>query len=274
MPPPLTFTFDLEDHRPRPDAWPERFTSNTRRVLDWAEARQVRGTCFVVGSLAEEHPGLVREVADRGHELALHHWEHTALTELTPDEFRKDAARGKAVLEDLTGQEVIGYRAPTASLVRETAWAVEVLCELGYRYSSSTIPARNPLYGFDGLPRRPFRWSCGLVEFPLHVGGVGPVQVPYVCGTYLRALPWPVIRWLSTRQPWFAGASTYFHPYDVDEGEPFFWLDDVGWMSPLVWFNRRGTFARLDRLFADGAAGPFRDQLHLADQGDPVDPAG
>lgn len=269
--PPLVCSFDLEDHRPRPDAWPERFTAQTHRVLDWMDERGVVATVFVVGSLAEANPSLVREVVARGHELALHHWDHVQLTLMTPDEFRDGIRRGKAVLEDLVGQPCVGYRAPTASLVRRTVAATEILAEEGYAYSSSVIPARNPLFGFDGLPEHPFRWPSGLAEFPVQVGGVGPLQVPYVCGTYLRVLPWAAIDRLRRTRPWSAGAGTYFHPYDVDEGEPFFWLDDAGWMSPLVWLNRKGMFDRLDRLFADGALGPYRDLLHLADEGGTVD---
>lgn len=272
-PPPLTFTLDIEDHRPAERAWPERFTANTHRILDWADEHDVRGTVFVVGSLAETNPGLIREVARRGHEVALHHWVHVPLTEISPEEMRQGAAKGKEVLEEIVGEEVKGYRAPMASMVPDTVWAAEVLSDLGYSYSSSVIPARNPLYGFEGLPGHPFRWPSGLAEFPLHVGGVGPAQVPYVCGTYLRVLPWPVIEWLSRNQPWFAGASSYIHPYDVDEGEPFHWLEIGGWMSPLVWFNRSSTLERLTRLFANGSAGPLREQLDLADEGGPLSPA-
>jgi peptidoglycan-N-acetylglucosamine deacetylase len=273
MPVPLTFSFDLEDHRPAGDPWPERFTELTYRVLDWADERDIRGTFFVVGELAEANPGLIASVAARGHELALHHWQHVQLTQMTPEEFAVDVKRGKAMLEDLTGQDVTGYRAPTASLVRSTVWATELLAEAGYTYSSSVIPARNPLFGFDGLPLRPFRWASGLVEFPLHVGGLGPVRLPYMCGAYVRVLPWWVVSWLARTQPWAPGASTYFHPYDLDTDEPFHWLPEAGWMSPLLWWNRKAMLKRLDRLFADGAAPPLAERLALADDGEVIDPA-
>jgi peptidoglycan-N-acetylglucosamine deacetylase len=189
MPVALTFSFDLEDHRPSGQPWPERFTEHTHRVLDWADERAIRGTFFVVGSLAAANPALVAAIAGRGHEIALHHWDHVHLTEMTPAGFLADVTRGKAVLEDLIGAEVHGYRAPTASLVRSTVWATDQLAEAGYAYSSSVIPARNPLFGFEGLPLHPFRWASGLAEFPLHVGGFGPIRLPYMCGAYVRVLP-------------------------------------------------------------------------------------
>jgi len=264
-PPPLTLSFDLEDHRPSPDAWPERYTASTERLLAWLEERKIRATVFVVGELAAAEPALVRSIADAGHEIGLHHWQHVQLMRQTPDEMRDGARRGKAVLEDLLGVPVLGFRAPTASLVRQTVRAADILAEEGYAYSSSVIPARNPLFGFDGLPSHPFRWPSGLAEFPMHVGGIGPVKLPYVSGTYLRILPWPVIRALTANQPWAAGASTYFHPYDIDPDEPFWWLDDAGWMSPLLWLNRKHMLDRLDKLFADGGAPPLGELLHLAD---------
>jgi hypothetical protein len=100
---------------------------------------------------------------------------------------------------------------------------------------------------------------------------VGPVKLPVTSGTYLRVLPWAVIEALGRRQPWGAGNGTYFHPYDLDTGEPFHWLDDAGWLSPLVWVGRGRMLDRLGRLFRHGAAPPYRELLHLADEGGTVD---
>src|SRR3954466_5201174 len=126
MPALVTFTLDLEDHR-ESDAQEVRFPHLTRQVLDFLDDRDVRGTFFVVGEVARSEPALVREVAARGHEIALHGWRHVPLTELDPATFRADVARGKALLEDLTGTPVGGFRAPTFSLVPDSRWAVDVL---------------------------------------------------------------------------------------------------------------------------------------------------
>src|SRR5438105_1862210 len=124
----VTFTFDLEDHRP-PDvaAGPERYPRLTRRVLDFLDERGVRGTFFVVGAVAEDQHDLVREVSARGHELGLHGWRHVPLTEIGRDDLQRDVARGKAVLEDIAGAPVRGFRAPMFSLVARSRWAVDVI---------------------------------------------------------------------------------------------------------------------------------------------------
>jgi polysaccharide deacetylase family protein (PEP-CTERM system associated) len=230
-----------------------------------------------VGEIAEAEPDLVREIAAAGHELALHGWRHVVLTEQTPAELADDVRRGKALLEDLAQHEVVGFRAPTFSLVATTVWATDVLLDAGYRYSSSVLPGPSPLYGFPGAPRDPFRWPNGLVELPVPTAGPGRLQVPYLGGTYLRVLPEPLIALVHRRGdralPW-----TYVHPYDVDTEEPYWVVPDAGWMSPALWIGRAGLVAKLDRLGAAlGTFGPpLRDRLdHLADRPtfDPPDQA-
>lgn len=268
---PVTFTLDLEDHRPH-DAAPERFPDVTRSILDGLRERAITGTFFVVGVVAESHPDLVRDIAADGHELALHGWRHTVLTELDPDSLLDQARRGKAVLEDLGQTAVVGFRAPTFSLVAETTWAADVLVEAGYTYSSSVLPGTSPLFGFPGAPHDPFLWPSGLAELPVPTAGVGAYHLPYLGGTYLRVLPTPLttlVHRRSTRTlPW-----TYLHPYDVDTEEPYWVVPDAGWMSPLLWMGRRRVLAKLDRLGAHGGFGPpLRDRLDLARRGGTFEP--
>jgi peptidoglycan-N-acetylglucosamine deacetylase len=268
----IAFTLDLEDHRPTGASWGPRYAAVTTDLLTWLDDRGVTATVFVVGSLALADPGLVRAVADRGHEIGLHNWTHVQLTRQTPAGFRAGVRRGKAVLEDLTGTDVIGFRAPTGSLVPASAWAVDVLVDEGFRYSSSVIPGHNPLYGFPGAPTRPFTYSNGLAEFPAPLAGLGPAQVPYLGGTYLRVLPRPVLRILCALEPPPDGAIVYVHPYDFDPDEPFWWVGDVGVLSPLLWAGRRGLLAKLERLVAGGTTPPLRDRLVDAAIGPVFDP--
>ena len=156
---PVTFTLDLEDHRPD-DSVPSRYEQVMARALPFLEERNVIGTVFVVGRLAAASPGLIREVAAAGHEIALHSWAHVHLTEQTPAEFAEETRRGKDLLEDLAGQEVVGFRAPTFSLVSASQWAVDVLTEQGFTYSSSVLGAANPLYGALLLAERSRRVPC------------------------------------------------------------------------------------------------------------------
>lgn len=268
---PVTFSLDLEDHRPD-DAAELRYPEVTRRVLDLLDERNVTGTFFVVGEVAEAQPALVREVAARGHEVGLHAYRHVPLTEVEPATFREETARGKAVLEDLAGAEVVGFRAPTYSLVPASRWAVDELASLGFAYSSSVLPAPNPLFGFPGAPEVPFRWPNGLAELPAPVAGVGPFRVPLLGGTYLRLLPWPVVEAACRVTdlgpvPW-----TYCHPYDFDPGERFWWVPDAGRLAPLLWVGRRRMEAKVRRVLRRGAGAPLRDRVHEADHGGVFEP--
>jgi polysaccharide deacetylase family protein (PEP-CTERM system associated) len=261
---PVTFTLDLEDHRPD-DRAPFRVPGLLDSILDFLDERGVVATVFVVGELAESNPDLVRSVADRGHEVALHAWRHVPLTELTPAALADDVARGKTVVESISGVEVVGFRAPIFSLVESTVWATDVLTDAGFTYSSSVLPARNPLFGFPGAPSDPFRWPSGLVELPCPVGGIGPLKVPHLGGVYFRVLPPVVGRALrgagDTAVPWL-----YCHPYDFDAGEEYWVVPDAGRLgSRLLWLNRARLFDRVDRLLRDGAGAPLRERAAALD---------
>jgi polysaccharide deacetylase family protein (PEP-CTERM system associated) len=270
---PITFTLDLEDHRPDESA-ELRYPAVTRTILEHLANRGITGTFFVVGAVAEAEPGLIGEIAGAGHEIALHGWRHIPLTDLDPARLRDDVTRGKALLEDLSGGAVVGFRAPTFSLVRETVWATDVLTEAGFTYSSSVLPTQNPLYGYPGAPGDPFLWPCGLAELPVPIFGLARLQVPYLGGTYLRIIPAAVIerahRRGHRRLPW-----TYMHPYDIDRAEEYWVVPDAGRMSRLLWVGRRRMLAKLDRLLDNGtsAGAPLRDRLDEARLGGRFDPA-
>ena len=257
----VTFTLDLEDHRPSPDA-DERYPTLTREVLEFLDARAVRGTFFVVGETAETHPELVTEIARRGHEIGLHGWRHQPLTELDPESFRVDVSRGKSLLEELAGTPVVGFRAPTFSLVPDSRWAVDALVDAGFTYSSSVLPARSPLFGDPSLPTTPFRWPNGLVELPCPVVRAGGLGLPYLGGVYLRAIPGPASS-LARRSVgrdqllWI-----YCHPYDFDPDEDFWVVPDAGrWGSRLLWYNRRRTFAKIETMLRGRAGPPLAERL-------------
>ncbi|MFI5399770.1 MAG: polysaccharide deacetylase family protein [SAR324 cluster bacterium] len=254
--PAIVMTVDVEDPLQRYDA-NGRYVENTRRILAFLRERKVRGTFFVVGRAGEAVPWLVREIVGAGHEVACHSYRHVPLHRETPATFRAETARAKEALEQAGGVPVAGYRAPVFSLTARTTWAVDELAGLGFRYSSSILPARNPLHGFPGAPQTPFRWQNGLVEFPVPVVQAGPIGIPYLGGIYLRYLPaWLVLRWARAR-----GADvlwTYLHPYDVDAGEPYARMPDTAaWMSWLLWLNRKGTWAKLAKVLELGPGRPL-----------------
>ena len=255
----LTVTVDLEDHRPG-RRHPIRYERTMREVLAPAlEEMGVTATIFVVGTVAERSPGLVADLAAAGHEIGLHGWDHEHLSSVTPTELAQRLARGRDVVGGIVGTAPVGYRAPTYSMTEAVArWAPDVLADEGFEYSSSVVPAPNPLHGFPGAPTDVFAWPCGLVEVPAPLLGVGVGGGVPFGGTYLRVLPLRVLRRgahvirRTHTLPW-----CYLHPYDIDRNEPFWWEPVAGPLAPLLWVGRRQTLARVRALTPDGVGRPL-----------------
>lgn len=272
------FSVDVEDYFqvgafekaiPR-DAWDRfepRVERNTRRLLDLCARHGVQGTFFVLGWVAERWPQLVRDIRAAGHELATHGQDHRRVTTLTPREFREDVRRSKRTIEDAAGVEVIGYRAPSYSIVRETLWAMDVLIEEGFRYDSSIFPIHHDRYGIPDFPRfpRPVRGSNGaaLHEVPISTVRVAGVNLPFVGGGYLRHFPLPFIRWgmrrlnAVERRP----AVLYIHPWEIDPEQP---RQDVRLLTRVRHYrNLERTEERLARLFSEYSFTTIREVLGL-----------
>ena len=244
----IAFTLDLEDHRPDESVEP-RFGAVTDQLLYDLDEWGVTGTVFVVGEVARDEPDLVARVAARGHEIGLHGATHTPLPEVGSDAFRTVTAEAADRLGQLVQAEIQGFRAPIFSLVPESAWAPEILSELGFKYSSSVLPARNPLFGWPEAPRTPFSWPSGLIELPSPVFGFGLLTAPLLGGTYLRAAPGPIIGWAAKRAP--DHAWLYAHPYDFDPDEPRWVVPEVGRLgSRVLWWGRSAMKTRVEQLVA------------------------
>jgi len=253
----ITFTFDLEDSR-TDRSRPARFEAMTDQVLTFLAGRGVRGTFFVVGEIAESHPQLLRRIAGAGHEIALHGYRHIPLDKHGRTSFTVDVSRGRALLQDVCGARVTGYRAPIFSLTPHTCWGVDVLTEEGFEYSSSVLPAANPLNGWPGAPARPFRWSTGLLELPCPVAGHGRVSLPFLGGVYLRYLPMPVIRHLAARVHHDGAGWIYCHPYDFDTEEDFDILPHASMLTSRILYHRRAkAFRRIGMLLDTGVGDPL-----------------
>jgi polysaccharide deacetylase family protein (PEP-CTERM system associated) len=267
MQPQLTITFDLEDNRA--DAAQEpRFVAMTERFLAFAAQRHIRATVFVVGELARSHPDLIREVASHGHEIGLHGLRHVTLANVGPQRLRAELMEGRSLLEDVAQVSVEGFRAPIFSLTPNTAWALDDIAACGFAYSSSVLPAANPLHGWPGAPRTPYRWANGLIELPCPVAGIGRAMVPFLGGIYLRYVPAALASRLVDRLDPDVVAWSYVHPYDLDPDEPFFTMPHAGWWTSRLLHTRRGaTLMRIERLLAKvGAAPPLAERI--ADIGD------
>lgn len=244
-----------------------RVERNTRRLLALFARHGVRATHFVLGWIAERCPDLVREIHAAGHELAIHGYDHRMVTSLTPVEFRADVRRAKQAVEEIAGVEVIGYRAPSYSIVRETLWALEVLLDEGFRYDSSIFPIVHDRYGIPDARR--FPWTVAesdqgeLTEFPISTLRLAGLNLPFVGGGYLRLLPFPLVRWGMRRLNSTEGrpAVVYVHPWEVDPDQP---RQPVGPLTRLRHYrNLDRTEQRLERLFQDFRFTTLREVLGL-----------
>lgn len=269
-------TFDVEEYFHaeafarvlRPEEWPtleSRVAATTERLLDILDRERIRATFFVLGWVAERHPSLVREIASLGHEIGCHGYGHQMISRLTREEFERDVTRAKAALEDATGRLVIGYRAPTFSVMRDTLWSLDVLCEAGFRYDSSIFPILHDRYGIPDAPRFPHRMKapngCELTEFPLSTVLVLGRRVPVAGGGYFRLFPYALTRRAIARinaheaQP----AMIYLHPWEIDPDQPRLPVGPLTRFRHLV--NVGKTEARLGRLLADFTWAPAAEVL-------------
>lgn len=239
--------------------WPQfpcRVAENTRRVLELLELTGARATFFVLGWVAEREPRLVREILSAGHEVGCHSYRHSPIWRMKPEEFRADTRRARRAIEDAGGQGVIGYRAPTFSVVRKSLWAIEILAEEGFLYDSSVFPTRHDLYGMPEAPRYPFQWACGnghsIFEIPLLTVRVLRWNLPVAGGGYLRILPMWYTRWALRRVREREGRPVvvYFHPWELDPDQPRL----LGrWKSVFRhYFNLRRMEGRIRELLSGG----------------------
>jgi peptidoglycan-N-acetylglucosamine deacetylase len=263
---PITVTFDLEDNRSSPDQ-EARFVAMSHRFLDFIEEREVTATVFIVGEIARSHASLVRRVAEGGHEIGLHGLRHVTLGDVGPARLGAELREGLTLLQDAAQAPVRGFRAPIFSLTPATEWAVEQIASVGFDYSSSVLPAANPLHGWPGAPREPCRWGNGLIELPCPVGGASRLSIPFLGGIYLRYVPLALTRRLLASLGERSAPWSYCHPYDIDPDEPFFVMPHAGWLTSRILHTRRGaTLTRLERVLATakGAAptlGEIVDEL-------------
>ncbi len=242
-----------------------RVEIGTRKLLELMADRNQRGTFFTLSWVAERAPDLVREIAALGHEVASHGTDHRKVTSLTRREFRESVHTSKAILEDLTGSAVYGYRAPSFSIVRGTEWALDVLVEEGYRYDSSLFPVRRPGYGFAGGRRDPYRLdtSAGpLDEIPPATVKLGPAVVPAGGGAYFRLLPYRLVSAaLSAAERRGVPGTFYIHPWELDPGQPRL---DVPFLTTVRHYGGLSkTAGRLNRLLSNFRFQPIATTLGL-----------
>lgn len=238
------------------DSLPRRVEANTERALELFAEAKVKATFFVLGWVAERHPGLIRRIVELGHELASHGWNHTRVDRQQAETFRTDIRQTKNVLEDIGGVEVRGYRAATFSIGAGNLWAFDVLREEGYGYSSSVYPIRHDYYGLPSAPRFAFypKGPKGIPEYPMTTVRVGGQTLPCSGGGYFRLLPYRFSHWALKRVNENDGQSCifYFHPWEIDAGQPR--VSGLPLKSRLRHYtNLSGMEGRIRRLLRDFA---------------------
>jgi polysaccharide deacetylase family protein (PEP-CTERM system associated) len=258
-------TIDVEDYfqvsafAPYIDraSWPERecrVEANIERILAVLAKGGVQATFFTLGWIAERYPAMVRRIVAGGHELASHGYGHLRASDQSRAEFDDDIIRSKKLLEDIGGQQVIGYRAPSFSIGQDNLWALDALKEAGYRYSSSIYPIAHDHYGMPDAPRFAFypNGPDGLLEVPITTVRLMQKNLPAGGGGYFRLLPYSISRWMMNkvnrddRQP----AIFYFHPWEIDPGQPR--PDGVGAKSRFRHYvNLERMEGRIARLTED-----------------------
>jgi len=269
-------TVDVEDYfhvaalarsidRSRWDEMEFRAGASTRRLLDLFEEHQLKATFFVLGWVARRSPELIREIHSRGHEIASHGMSHKLVFDQTPQEFASETYESKALLEDIIGAPVLGYRASTYSITKRSLWALDILKEAGFSYDSSIFPISHDVYGIPDAPQTPSIITtpkgASLVEFPMSTAPMFGTRLPVSGGGYFRLLPY----WLTRhglrklndrlRRPFIF----YLHPWEIDPDQPRI---PTRWLSRFRHYtNLERCEGRLRRLIGEFRFAPVRDVL-------------
>lgn len=268
-------TIDVEDYfhvqafahaidRSKWNSMEYRAEANTNAFLKFFEQHSIRATFFVLGWVAQKSPALVRQIQAAGHEIACHGMSHRLVYEQTPEVFREETFASKALLEDITGTKVAGYRAATYSITQRSLWALDVLAEAGFEYDSSVFPIRHDNYGIPNAPTTPGVMKTpgghSLVEFPLSTASLFGMRLPVAGGGYFRIFPYSLTR-MGLKQNARAGVPFvfYLHPWEADPMQPTI---NAGWRSRLRHYtNLRQTLPRLHRLVGEFRFGTMHESL-------------
>jgi len=244
------------------DVFISRAISNTERILSILRESKVRATFFILGSLAEKFPSLIKKIDRSGHEVASHSYLHKEIYKQTPEEFLKDARKSKEVLESITGKKVIGFRAPDFSIIKSSFWAVDVLLKAGFSYDCSVFPVRHPRYGMADAPRFIYKIREGLTEFPPSTIRILGNNLPVAGGAYFRILPYWITRWALNRVNGEGfPANLYLHPWELDPHQPKLKLPLSRRFTHYI--NLKTAENKFSKLLKDFKFAPIKEVLGL-----------
>ena len=255
--------FDSPMRRRHWEHFESRVERNTYKILELLEVRNVRATFFVLGWVAERHPKLVWNIAGAGHEVASHGYAHELISSQSPSSFREDVKKAKRILEDLVGNEVRGYRAPSFSISAETSWALAILVEEGHAYDSSIFPVLHDRYGWPGaspLCHQVHTPSGSIWEIPPSTVNVGGARIPIAGGGYLRLFPYGLLRSLMRREADQGHPLVmYVHPWELDPEQPR--MNGPFWSRFRHYVNLHKTEYRLVNILEEFRFAPIREAI-------------
>ncbi|MCG7930271.1 MAG: DUF3473 domain-containing protein [Candidatus Thiodiazotropha lotti] len=251
------------------DGYESRVYDNTHRILKIFDDNNIKGTFFILGWVAERNKKLINEISELGHEVACHGYSHDLVYNQTPETFLEETKQSKAIIEDIVGKPIKGYRAASYSITEKSLWALDILTECGFSYDSSIFPIMHDRYGIPGAKTMPHRLKTEkgneIIEFPLSTVGVAKRRLPVSGGGYFRLFPY----WLSK-----AGLNRvnrndqvpfifYMHPWEIDEGQPKI---KSSRLSEFRHYNNIDKFeARLLKLIRDFEFSTVSDVLQRLD---------
>jgi len=235
----------------------------TNQILDLLDEHNVKGTFFVLGQVAVEFPELVKEIDKRGHELGVHGFNHYQFFKMSEDQAFEEISRAKKLIEDITGQQIQGHRAPAFSITPETKWGLDMIAKAGFTYDSSIMPIKGRRYGWPGFNQdiKRIRLSSGneLIEVPLSVTSLLGRKIPVGGGGYLRLFPYSFTKWSFNRISVDRPPILYMHPYELDtERYPDYYFEQLNNLSvkkrlrmKSMWWNRSTVYSKLDKLLGE-----------------------
>jgi polysaccharide deacetylase family protein (PEP-CTERM system associated) len=254
------------------DKWSDyacRVENNTKRLLELFDHKGIKATFFVLGWVAERYPELIKEISTRGHELASHGYSHQLVYSQTPEVFKEETRKSKQILEDISGQEILGYRAASYSITGKSLWALDILAELGFTWDSSIFPIRHDNYGMPNSPEQPYQINTrhgALKEFPLTTAKVLGLSVPAAGGGYFRQYPYFLSKYLFNRASLNQTKPQifYLHPWEIDAEQPR--VEGASWFSRFRHYtNLKRCMPRLEQLIDDFEFSTISESLENVD---------
>lgn len=249
----------------------DHFRKSVLELADFLDNHKIKGTFFIVGSVADQYPDILEELDKRGHLLGVHSYEHRDLDTITREDYREELEKAINAVETVTGKKVLSHRAPHWSIFRSTLWALDILEEMGIKYDSSIYPMETQIFGMRGIPSFPFRIrDSELIEFPPGIVKFSGVAVPFSGGTYLRVLPMSVVR-LGYRRLHDEGypALLYVHPWETKAD---LWVrESTPEQYDRMYEILKETLGCLEKLFKEFKFAPLEEVLAGQDKFQVID---